>query len=252
MNRFVYLAALPVVLGSIALADPTTKPADAASTASTKNDAADLKTGINFDEVALTDCIDYVRDTTQANIFVDWKTLEEAGIAKDTPVTLHLRRVNGRTVLKLILESAAPGKLISYPKDRVLNITTREKADTIMVTQTYPVDDLLMEVPDFTGAPTMDLNNTSSNGSRNGGNGAGGSGNSGGSSQGLFGSGGQSNQNNQTDKGSTKQERADQLIKMIQTTIRPDIWDVNGGKATIKYFNGHLIVTAPITVQDEL
>lgn len=47
---------------------------------------------------------------------------------------------------------------------------------------------------------------------------------------------------------------AQQLIDLIQTTIGPEVWDVNGGQGTIAYFaNGHaLVIAAPDNVHTDL
>ena len=39
---------------------------------------------------------------------------------------------------------------------------------------------------------------------------------------------------------------------MIRETIRPDVWREAGGPASIRYYNGNLIVTAPRSVQEAL
>ena len=41
---------------------------------------------MNFSGVAFADVIDFLRDVSGANIHVDWKILEAAGIGKDAPV----------------------------------------------------------------------------------------------------------------------------------------------------------------------
>jgi len=50
----------------------------------------------------------------------------------------------------------------------------------------------------------------------------------------------------------TKTERADALVKMIREVIRPEIWRENGGEASIRYYNGNLVVTAPRSVHEAL
>ena len=47
-------------------------------------------------------------------------------------------------------------------------------------------------------------------------------------------------------------KKAQELIDLITETVAPDQWEVNGGKATIRIFNGQLIVTAPRSVHDAL
>jgi hypothetical protein len=46
-----------------------------------------------FDGTPLTDVVDYLRDITNANIFVNWRALEAGGIDRNTPVTAKLRNV---------------------------------------------------------------------------------------------------------------------------------------------------------------
>jgi hypothetical protein len=50
----------------------------------------------------------------------------------------------------------------------------------------------------------------------------------------------------------TRTERADQLVEMIREIIRPEIWKENGGPASIRYFNGQLIVTAPKSIHEAI
>lgn len=51
-----------------------------------------------------------------------------------------------------------------------------------------------------------------------------------------------------------RRAEAQALIDLIQATVRPETWDVNGGRGSIVYFaNGHgLVVRAPADVHDEL
>src|SRR5947207_1733060 len=57
---------------------------------------------------------------------------------------------------------------------------------------------------------------------------------------------------NDTEQKMTRAERAQALIDVITSTIQPDIWQVNGGTAAIRFFNGNLIVTAPRSVHEAL
>src|SRR5437870_9431849 len=107
--------------------------------------------------VAVVDAIDSLRDLTNANIHVNWKALEEQGIGKDTPVNVHVRGVTLEKALSLVLSEAGAGDKLAYYIDQgVIEITTREVADRQMITRVYPIDDLLLEIPDFVG-PAMDL-----------------------------------------------------------------------------------------------
>ena len=61
---------------------------------------------IAIDRVPARDVIDFFRDVTNANIFLNWRTLEVAGVTRQQPVTLRLREVSLRTVLWLLLDAA--------------------------------------------------------------------------------------------------------------------------------------------------
>ena len=188
---------------------------------------------VKFQGVALRDAFDFLRDVTGANLHVNWKAIEALGVTQDTQVNVRLRDVTLRKVLNVILnETGASGQLTYYASDGVIEVTTAEMADAQMITKVYPVDDLLMEVPDFDNAPDFSLESSGSGGGRGGGGGSGGG--------------------RGEEKTLSKQERADALVKMIQEVVRPEIWRENGGTASVRYYNGHLVVTAPRSVHEAI
>jgi hypothetical protein len=218
----VLVIALIAFLGTTALA---AKPRTALNT---------MLPDLNFTGVSLGEALDFLRDVTGTNVHINWQALEAVGVGRDTTLNLRMRNIPMRKVLKLVLSEAGSDDLLAYYVDGdVIEITTRELADRDLVTRIYPVDDLIMDVPDFEG-PDMNLQGTS----------AGGSGNTG-----VF-SGNTNNQQQQNNM--TRAERAQALIDMIQAIIQPDIWQENGGTAAIRFFNGSLIVTAPRSVHEAL
>lgn len=210
---------------------------------------------LKFQGVTLNDAIDFLRDVTGANITVNWKALEAAGVTRDSMVNLHLSGISLRKALDLVLNEAAGGDSITYfVDDGVIEITTRDIADHQMVTRVYDVQDLLMEVPDFTNAPQFSLDASQNQGGGGGGSGQLGQGGSGGGlsvTNTLFQGSGQ-NLNQNRAPGKTKDQRAQDLVDLIEAVINPDIWKDNGGIASIRYFNGMLIVTAPRSIQEAI
>jgi hypothetical protein len=187
---------------------------------------------LRLDNVSLADAIDFLRDVTDANVHVNWRALEESGVGRDVTINLRLRRVPLRKVLAMVLAEAGGGNLLTfYIDENVIEITTRELADEKMFTRVYPIEDLIMEVPDFDNAPQIQFQATQVGG--------------GGSGQQLFNTPGDT----QT---LTKAERAQQIIDTIQQTTRPEIWTTKGGRAAIRFFNGSLIITAPRSVHEAL
>jgi protein involved in polysaccharide export with SLBB domain/beta-lactamase regulating signal transducer with metallopeptidase domain len=87
---------------------------------------------VNFDNVALSDVIDFLRDVTNANIFVNWNALAAAGIDRNSPVTLRLRNVAFGKVLDLLLASVSDGSsTLAYTVDQgVISISTAESKPT--------------------------------------------------------------------------------------------------------------------------
>ncbi|MGD1275976.1 MAG: hypothetical protein ABR964_01980 [Tepidisphaeraceae bacterium] len=194
---------------------------------------------VKFNNTPLADALDFLRDASGANILVDWKALEAAKVARDAPVTLTLHSVKMEKVLSLILAQAAGGEVLSfYVEDNIIQITSRAAADQKLITVVYPVMDLVALDENFD--PTISGGLSFSGG----GTGGGGGGGSGTLSSSTAGAGGAGNIGND--------QRIQKLIKLIETEVRPEIWKDNGGPATIDYFNGNLIVTAPRSVQEAI
>lgn len=191
---------------------------------------------LSIKDVALEEALAFFQEATQANWFIDWRAIEGVGVSRDTPVTVKLKFVPTHVALRAVLESAAPGLLTFETDQNVITVTARKKSDEKMFVRIYPVQDLLVEVPDFRG-PVLNLTDRQTDiQNRN--------------SQGrLF---DQTSRNRDDDRSMTRSERVEQLIRLIQTTIRPDIWDTHGGKARITFFNGYLIVAAPKSVHEAL
>ncbi len=200
-------------------------------------------------DVPMRDAVQYLRNMTNANIFVNWNTLQNAGISNITPITLHLRNVTMRKILSVMLQEASPGAtLVDYVSQNVLTITTRQEANTHLVTRIYPVGDLVMTIPNFT-APTFNLQNQSNTSGVQVSSGSSGGGGGGAGSSNLFsGTGGSGGMGNNTTQTTT--QRAQALVAMIEGTVQPNIWITNGGPANIIYFNRQLVVSAPVYIQD--
>ncbi len=195
-----------------------------------------LVPNINFTNVTLKEAVEFLRDVSDSNVHVNWKAIEAAGVTQDTQINIKLRQVTLGKVLRLLLTEASGGAgLTFYIEEGVIEITTSELADNQMYTVVYPVQDLLVEAPVFVAPPDFMLR-----GNNNGGN----AGNAGGIGFG--------NANQQQAQPKDKDAKARELVDLIVETVSPQVWAPNGGKATIKFFNGNLIVTAPRSVHEAI
>jgi len=79
---------------------------------------------LNFQGVSLSDVVDFMRDVSGANIVPNWKSLEAAGIDRNSPVTLRVRNIHFSKALSLVFQEAAggPDKLLFEVNGGVINI----------------------------------------------------------------------------------------------------------------------------------
>jgi hypothetical protein len=179
---------------------------------------------VDLRDVPLEDALKYVAAESNLIIVPDWNALELAGVTRQSAVTVNLPRASTQTVLRFMLRSVPKNEpLTAYVADGIVRVTTQAEADRDLVVRVYDVRDLLVEIPNF--------------GVIGGNNGGGGFG----------GGGGNGNNNN-----NGREERTEDLIDLITSTIRPDVWDINGGQSSIRVFRGNLVVNAPRSVHAQL
>ncbi len=110
------------------------------------NEALDKRATFDFVDMPLQTVVDFLMDTLDGEIEIqlDNRALADAGMGSDSLVNLKAKYVPIRTALRLVLGEHDLTFLI---KDEVLLITTIDKAETQLVTRTYPIGDLLADVP---------------------------------------------------------------------------------------------------------
>ena len=80
------------------------------------------------------------------------RLFDEAGVKYDTPVTLKLKAVTVRTVLKMVLRDLGLTYVI---KDEMIQVTTPDKAKDMMIIKVYSIADLVRNR--FEAAMLIDL-----------------------------------------------------------------------------------------------
>jgi type II secretory pathway component GspD/PulD (secretin)/tetratricopeptide (TPR) repeat protein len=207
---------------------------------------------LRFDQVPFADAIEFLRDSTQANIFVNWRAMELEAVDRNAPVSLRLRNVKFSKVLRSILDDVGGGTVkLGYTIDEgVITISTLDDLAQNVDTRVYDIRDLIINIPDFTNAPEFNLDGGNGQGGTGGGQG-GGFGGGGGGGGGLFGGGGGGGGGgrgggggNDEDEGPSRAELVEDIILLITETIATDTWKDNGGTiGSLRELQGQLIVT---------
>jgi general secretion pathway protein D len=202
---------------------------------------------LRFDGVAFGDVVDFLRDVTGANLFVEWRTLEQAGIDRTTPVTVtRLTNIRFEKALQTVLrEVSGGGTPLDYNiEEGIITISTREAiAQASPRTVVYDVSDLLFRPLDAGDPPDVEFELEAVE--RGGGGGGGGN---------LFG-GDQGGGEGQFENRPPETILAE-LVGLIEQLVTPDQWATNGGTGNIRPFQTgssySMIVTATRNSHREL
>jgi len=103
---------------------------------------------VQFEKTPLADALAALQKQGDVNVFVNYKALEAAGIARDVPVTgVSVRNVTLGEALTLVLESASvPTAELAYAvRGNVIYVSTGEELSTADVsTRIYDIADLVL------------------------------------------------------------------------------------------------------------
>lgn len=103
-----------------------------------------------FDGVGFTDVVDFLRDVTRADIFVNWRALEAVGIERNAPVNARLRNVKFSKALQIILDGVGGEKVeLGYViDDSVITISTADDLAKHTLTRVHDIRDIVRAKPD--------------------------------------------------------------------------------------------------------
>ncbi len=203
-----------------------------------------------FDQTPARDVFNWWASRVDVPMVIDWEGMALEGINPEQGITLDLRTVPAKILLDVMMRQASPDiELIYEVTPWYVQVMTKRQANRNPVLRVYDVSDIVMRVPNFTSAPNFDVNealsNTSSGGSGNSGGGGGGGG-----SGGIF---TDDNEDSDEDDEPTKTQSGESIADLIRQTIEPDIWQENGGAyASVRFYDGRLIVNAPMYVHRQI
>ncbi len=211
---------------------------------------------VDFKDTSARDAINYIK--TQLGIDIVGRFNDDkvgTGIDPSTEINLKVEDKPALDVLEMVLEQCADVEPCTWQlRKGYVEVGTKERlgAEAAREIRYYPIRDLLFDVPKFTNAPEFDLDaaiNQGNNGGSGGGGGGGGFGGGGGGGSGGnggSGGGGLIQQNNDEVDRVPESEKVDEIIDLITESVEPEAWIDNGGDAaSIRYWQGVLIVRAP-------
>jgi hypothetical protein len=123
---------------------------ESASLPTTQPDSAQVQLekmikSVTVENGRLDKVLDFIANSTGANMVVNWRALEAAGIGADAPVTLNLHQIPARVLLNQTLAVVGGGniKLSYHIADGIVTVSTADDLAHDMVTRVYDVSDLL-------------------------------------------------------------------------------------------------------------
>ena len=206
---------------------------------------------VAFDEVELEQVMDWIGEITGVNVVVRWETLEDNGVDRDKPISIRVRNLPLRSVLWMIMNAAGGTdiKLAYRATADLIVLSLDEDLGKDMIVKVYDVSDMLIRIPRFTNAATINVSQALNQAGRNAGRGGGRGGGGGGG-----GRGGQLFDDDEDEDEDENNEGGDmqKLIQVIVDTVEPDSWNVNGGTGSITPLRGQIIVRNSILVHQLL
>jgi type II secretory pathway component GspD/PulD (secretin) len=164
---------------------------------------------VDFKNSRLQDVLEYLRTYTGANILIDEQALKDAEASYDTPVTLKVRNLSLRTVLRKVLGDIGMTYVV---KDEVIQATSAQRAKELMVVRRYYIGDLLANM---TGGMGLTLPSPLL--------------------AGVISPLNPFNQAAQEARAASFAQAAKQLIEMIENSVDTQSWQVNGGNGSITF-----------------
>jgi hypothetical protein len=218
----------------------------------------------DFVETPLADVIEFLSDLTAVEFYVNWKKLEEDGIARDAPISIRLKKVRLDMLLDLALAQA--GESAAYVlRDGIVVVSSAANLENATEIRVYNCRDLLKHASSFESGfsggdfgsgpggvigpatPGPGPGSSAPPGAGSPPPGAPGPGGpSGLGSSGLGGAlglpGGMGGYGGGIGGDMMPASRADPLIHMLTTAVAPNSWDGSGGFGTVSEFSGLLVI----------
>jgi len=175
----------------------------------------------------------FLAAVTNLNFDVDWDSLANIGIDRDSTIDLELNEVPARVILDRVLEKISPDDFDRAGwavQDGIVVIASDLDLRRRTFIVIYDVRDLVFDIPDYADVPNLDIDDVLDQGGGGGGGGGGG----------IF----DNPQDGGDDPAGREADNLEDLLEIIQTAVDFDGWRDNGGDTGIvQNLAGNLIIT---------
>lgn len=246
----VVMAGLAMGFSGTALAQVDAAPAPRAPyRVNTGNPARDTlirlsqRMTMDLEDERVEDVLRFIQESTGTKFEIMWIDQRHAeGLDPEQTVTVSVTNVTALTLLERVLDEVQndfDGNTWQFNKYGAMQVGPKSRLGRYRRVQLYDIYDLIMDQPDYEEVPEIDLQQSLQQ-SQSGG---------GGSSQSPF---DDDDDDNDEDK-RTLEDRANEILDIITSLVEPEQWIDNGGEsASIRQWNGTLIVNAPDFVHRQI
>jgi hypothetical protein len=202
------------------------------------------KITIELQDQRLEDIMQFIKEYTGADFEVMWLgDRYTSGLDKDQTLSVKVDNVSALALLEKVLDKAQEdfdGNSWQFDKYGDMQVGPKTRLGRYRRVEIYDIYDLVLELPDYDQVPEIDLQQAIQQ--------AQGGGGGGGSSQSPF----EDDEDDDTER-LTLEERAQEIMDLVTSLVEPEQWVENGGEfATIRHWNGTLIVNAPDFVHRQI
>jgi hypothetical protein len=193
---------------------------------------------VDFQDKRLEDIAAFIQTSSGAEIEPLWVDEQHPeGLDKEKVVSVKVDNATFLQLIEKVLEKARSDtgeNSWQMTETGAFQMGPKTRLNQYKRVEIYDINDLLLEVPNYTDVPRIDLQQALQAAGSSGGGGGGG--------QSPFREEGNDRQNRLRER----KERADELTQLLQQLVEPDQWVDNGGNGgSMRYYNGTLIVNAP-------
>jgi len=205
--------------------------------------ALDKPVPVDFRGVPFEQVIERLADAHRLNVTVNWNDLATANVERTIPIDLSLpNEIALKKALSEVLGQAGGGTVdLGFDvADGVITIATRRFLDQHTYGAVYDINDLLMEIPNFTDAPHTDLAEQMRQLRRE---------TAIADRPWQYGD----DDDDEPEYDSDHHSRVREIVDLIQSSIAPESWrELGGSVGSIKEFNGQLVVTQNSAVHGQI